>query len=431
MVNFGVDSKGSDYLPAGWLVLKYWLGVFLCWVLLAWSVGVRADSSFPVDRHDLYRDAMLAITEGRLGDAKLFLADLVAEEPRHAGAWLDLAILYCAAGDAEAAEALFREIEQRFSPPVPILEVIARQRKLGCEGKKPKNKATFRLGRGFESNVNQGARNPNISIGSGGGQIDLVLLPEYLPHSDQFTNISGELQREISENGAFAMAQFQSRNYDQLSRYNTTSLFVGFELPWRLVQWGGRVAGTTGFMTLDGEIYFKQSQLQVEVEPFLSLPSGWHVGVTGSWSYINYPTLQGFDADWLEIRGALSYRGADSWWQGGVGAIQDRQLGQRPGGDRTGSFVSVQGRTLFGRHVMGELGWQLQRWEGGEIYFPGIIDSRREQLTRTFRAAVIFPLNDAHAIHVELRDVRNQENIPIFDYRSNMLQLSWQWHPLN
>ena len=399
--------------------------LLLMWIGVAYAEPIPKASS-----PDLYGEAMLAISEGRLGDAEEILSKLVAEEPRHAGAWLDLAILYCASGNAAAAEHLFSEIERRYAPPPPILDVIAHQRKLGCAGWTAKTNASIRLGRGYESNVNQGARSPNFSIGGGGSQIDLVLLPEFRPRGDQFTNLSGELVRDFSQNGAFGVVQFQSRNYDHLSRYNTIALFVGAENPWRWDRWGGRLAGTTGFMTLDGQVYLQQSQIQLEVVPPLPLGRGWQFGVTGSWSYIAYPTLSNFDAQWWETRGALSYLGDDVWWQANVGAVKDRQAGERPGGDRTGSFANIRGRFSLGSRVQAELGWQFQRWEGEKAYFPGLIDVQRNQNTNFMRMAAIFPLNECHAINLEFKDIRNQENISIFEYRNWILQLNWQWQPL-
>ena len=168
---------------------------------------------------------MLAIANGRIADAEKILAVLAAAEPSHAGAWLDLAMLYCAVGNSASAAHLFTEIERRFAPPPAILEVMERQREGGCEGGRPKSDFTLRLGRGFESNVNQGASSPNFSFNDGIRQIALVLLPEYLPRRDRFTQLSAELQRDFSLGGPTGVVQFQSKQYDNLSSYNYGSLF--------------------------------------------------------------------------------------------------------------------------------------------------------------------------------------------------------------
>lgn len=388
------------------------------------QAGVQPPDAAP----DLYQDAMLSIVDGRLEDAEKALATLTETEPRHAGAWLDLAMLYCAAGNTAAAEKLFVEIERRFAPPPPILEVMAYQRKRGCAGPQTSQKATVRLGRGTESNVNQGAHNPNFTIGSGVNQIDLVLLPSYQPRSDQYNQLSGEWVSERSPYGATGVVQFQTRTYDQLTNFNSTSLFLGVERPWRWGNWGVRVAGSAGLMTLDNQLYVKQNQLQMEVVPPLPLPANWKFGVTGSWSMLDYPTLSGFDAQWWETRGALTYRKDNTWFQVSASAVQDRATGQRPGGDRVGMFGSVQGRMSLGNRVLGEAGWQLQSWQADGVFSPGLIDVRRAQNTSIFRLAATLPIDTQQAVILEFRDTQNYENISIFEYRNQAVQLSWQWN---
>lgn len=404
--------------------------VFLVLLLLLLHVGIVKGEQFSSHTsRDIYGEAMLAITEGRLNAAEILLRTLIAEEPRHAGAWLDLAILYCATGDILAAERLFIEIELRYAPPQPILDVIAHQRKLGCARWAGKTNGNIRVGRGYETNVNQGARNPNLSLGGGGSQIDLVLLPEFRPRGDQFTSLSGELIRDLSENGAYGIVQFNSKYFDKLSDYNTATVFAGAEFPWRWSSWGGRLAGITGFMTLGGEVYLRQDQVQLEVIPPLALGQGWQSGVTGSWSYISYPTLSNFDAQWWEMRGMLSYQREKMLWQANVGAVKDNQVSERPGGDRMGSFANIRGMFPVGNNVLVEVSWQLQHWEGENPYFPGLINVPRTQNISALRFASTYALNECHSIIFEYRNIINQENISIFDYNNQVFQINWQWQP--
>ena len=92
---------------------------------------------------------------------------MVQQEPEHAGAWLDLAILQCKLGYAQEAERLFAEIEARFQPPPGIREIIARLRAQGCAGWQPVKRLSLMVGRGISDNVNQGASTPNFTIGGG------------------------------------------------------------------------------------------------------------------------------------------------------------------------------------------------------------------------------------------------------------------------
>ena len=403
-----------------------WLGLGLLWCAAASAQWVSVPDA-PV-APDLYQEAMLAISEGRLRDAEAALTALVAVEPHHAGAWLDLAMLYCAAGNAERAGYFFEEVERRFAPPPPILEVINRQREQGCAGWQAKTLTTLRAGRGFESNVNQGARNPVFSFGSGSDLINLVLLPAYLPQSDHFSSLFAEVNQSLSPEGATGVLQLQSRFYDALSSYNTTSLFAGGEYPWRWGNWGMRASASTGLMTLDRQVYLYQNQLQLEVVPPLPLPSSWQFGLAESLTYFAYPTLDGFDAQWWETRATLNYRGDDAWFvQGSLSSVLDRQEGDRLGGDRNGLLAAIQGRMPISAQLSGELSWQLLRWQGSQIYSPGLINVRRVQDTSVLRVAATYALDARNAFVLEFKNIVNNENISLLEYRDRILQLNWQW----
>lgn len=376
---------------------------------------------------NLYQEAMELMAEGRYDEMRVVLERLVNTEPEHAGAWLDIAMLYCSMGNAPKAEALFDSIEARFSPPPGIREVIAQRRALGCTAQKPTLFARMQLGRGFDSNVNQGARSLNFSVGTGGSQINLVLTPEFSPRSDHFTALSGEVAKELNTSGTLGFVQMQARKYDTLSKYDLNWLLAGIEHPWKIGQWELRTTGALGLVTLDGEAYQRQSQLQIYAAPPLALPTGWKFGVAGGWTHLAYPSLTNFDSNWWEARGMLTYRSDRLLIQGSAGYSLDRGSEQRPGNDRSGPIASINSRMRLVGNVMGELSWNFQNWRGSQPYSPGFIEQKRDQSTRVLRAAVIIPVLPEHALHLELRDVRNDENISIFEYKGRIAQASWQW----
>lgn len=77
--------------------------------------------------------------------------------------------------------------------------------------------------------------------------------------------------------------------------------------------------------------------------------------------------------------------------------------------------------------VFGELGWIRQTWTGESIYSPGLIDQVRNQTTDILRGRLIIAVAPRHALHIELRQVINHENIWVFQYDSRLAQVSWQW----
>lgn len=401
-------------------------------LLLAVSLSVFAGmaGAASMEEDGSYAHAMRLIVEGRYDEAREALRRLAAEEPEHAGAWLDLAILQCGLGNAEEAENLFEAIEARFAPPPAIRQLIAQHRAQGCQRAVPNGLARVRVGRGQDSNVNQGARNPNFSIGSGGSAINLVLSPEFSPKADSFTALSAEWMGSMSSTGTRYGAQFFSRQYDTLSNFDLGLASFNAEHPWKLGNWDARTSGQVNVTMLGHHMYQQQWQAAVHFAPPLRLPAGWRLETSGSWTMVKYPTLDGFDSNLLEIRGMLEYKLDDLLVQGNAGYGQDRGAANRIGGDRRSLFANLAGRFRIYGNIYGELAWMFQDWSGNRPYAPGLIDVPRHQKTDMVRAALFFPVVDGHGVYVEYRDVRNRENIPIFEYRGHTLQLSWQWQGL-
>lgn len=374
---------------------------------------------------ELYLDAMQSIAEGRQNDASEALRRMIGKEPQHAGAWLDLALMQCELGHAEEAERLFRVIEERFAPPPVILEVIARRRTLGCIGWKAPSQFSMSLGRGRDNNLNQGASNPTFAIGSGDYRVDLQLLPEYLPQRDQYTLLSLDYSRAISTNGAVAFGQFQAQQNDTLSRYNTTSLIGGADLPWRWGSWNMRSTGSLALLGLDGQLYQVQSRLQTQMAQPIS--SRMQLGLAASITHAAYQTQREFDSGTWELRSQLAYRNNWALTQASLSYLSDHALGQRPGGDRHSWLARLNGRAQLGDKFFGELGWSRQRWQSETRYSPGVIDTTRHQQTQIWRSALTYQLAPAQSLILEWRAVRNTENISIFQYNGRQIKLSWQW----
>ncbi|HJV84304.1 MAG TPA: tetratricopeptide repeat protein [Noviherbaspirillum sp.] len=378
-------------------------------------------------QQDLYMDAMHSIAEGRPDEASDALMRMIEQEPQHAGAWLDLAIIQCELGHAVEAERLFQIIEERFAPPPGIREVIAAHRAKGCKGWEARNQWSLALGRGVDSNVNQGASSPNFSIGSGSSRIDLQLAPEYLPQHDQYTLLAAEYSRDLAQDGSVGFVQLRSRVNDSLTRYNTTALRFGLEHPWRMGDWGLRTTGALGFLTLGNQLYQKQGQLQLRVAPPLSLPEHFRFNALTGLTRVQYDTLANYDSNTIEAGGILMYQDSKTRVEASAGYLTDRGAAARLGGNRSGWYAGIQGNVRLGHDMTGELGWSQQHWLSTTPYSPGLIDQIRRQDTQLLRAALIVPIKPQHSLQIEVRQVRNNENISIFQYNSQLLQVSWQW----
>lgn len=399
-------------------------------LLLAGTLGAQpAHANLSAEKErDLYLDAMRLMTEGKHDQARAALERLIVLEPQHAGAWLDLAISQCTLGNAAEAERLFREIELRFKPSAAILEVINGHRSQGCRPWEAKSYRAFGLTRGHDSNVNQGASNPIFATGSGPDRIEHLLAADYLPQSDSFTQASFDYTRELNPAGSVVMAQLRSRHHDSLSAQDTNAVVLGVDHPVRIGPFSGRALGTVSMISLDGRLYQRQAQLQARASPRIGLPENYELILSGSLSHISYLRRSQFDADSGELSALFTYTVPRTRVQAAVGTLLDHGRDARPGGNRHGWYSSVLWRNAIGGRFISELGWTRQDWSGQHAYSPGLIDQVREQSTRQVRAAMSVELARSHTVQLEWRHVQNKENISLFQYNSQAIQLNWRWN---
>ncbi|QBE67342.1 tetratricopeptide repeat protein [Pseudoduganella lutea] len=396
----------------------------LCWVLLAALCRPAMAQPVAEDTQEDYRKALQSIADGRKADAIELLERVIRKEAKHAGAWLDLALIRCALGQRDEAERLFVHIEQNFDPPPGITDLIAESRLTGCRQWQPLGQASFSVGRGMAQNVNQGTKANGTDLGL---PVELPVLDEFRPTHDQFNAVTLDVARELTGNGIMGFAQIQGRRYDRLRDYDTASLFGGLEQAW---QWGRqtvRGSALLGLVTLGGHLYQRQTQFQLRTALPWTLPYGLKTQVSANVNIQKYLTLQNFDAKTVELRSQLFYRNDSSYASAGIGYALDRADADRPGGDRSGWYSNLLVRHQLTRDLTGELGASRQTWNNDTEYSPGLIDIVRKQRTSALRTMLSYAVGRNHSLVLEGRFIRNSENIPLFQYNDRQVQLSWQW----
>jgi tetratricopeptide (TPR) repeat protein len=376
----------------------------------------------------LYQEALLALSEGRRTDASRALRRLIEQEPRHAGAWLDLALIQCGLGNADEAERLFATVETRFNPSRDILELISQTREDGCRPWTPNSALSMSFGRGIDHNVNQGASTSTLKLGD--GSFELPLLDDFRPKRDDYTTTGLDYLRDLTPNGSIAFAQLQARRNDSLHQYDSSSLFGGVESPWRFGGWALRSTLVGGMVRLGGHLYQRQAQGQLRVAPPVSLPNNTTFNLMGGYTWTDYVTLANFDARTLELRPELSHRRGSLYASASLGLLSDRGNALRPGGNRHGQLLNLLLRSPLAAGVTGELGYTRQTWRSERAYAPELlVPEIRDQATQVLRAALTYPINKNQSLLFEARAVRNRENIDIFQYNNRQFQLSWRWQP--
>lgn len=413
-----------------WAILvRHALGAALLVLLSPCALAQTAADAKPAPPPDLYQEALEMLAEGRKGDASAALIKLIEREPLHAGGWLDLALIQCSLGNAEVAERLFNAFIERFAPIEGILEIVKNARATGCRSWKASHTASLTLGRGIDQNVNQGATSSSYAIVRDGVPLEELLSPEFRPMHDQYSVLGGDYIRDITPNGSIGFGQFQARRNDSLQRYDSASLYLGVETPWRMGNWSLRTTSMIGLTSLGGELYQRHIQLQARIAP--PMRSGpWQASLIGGYSHVDYRTLVSFDSNTVELKAQLGYRKGPLSGYITTGYLNDHATGNRAGGNRHGWLTSILARRVFGDGVTGEVGLVRQNWDGQLPYAPGVINTVRDQLTHVLRATVIIPLSKNHNLQIEAREVRNKENISLFQYNNRLLQFNWIWNAL-
>lgn len=374
---------------------------------------------------DLYNNALQSLAEGRKNDASATLMRVIEKESLHAGAYLEVALIQCSLGRAVEAERLFAIVETRFNPPSAILELITEARATGCDKWQAQRTTSLSVGRGTDQNVNQGASKPNYIVERDGGTIELPLLPEFLPQHDQYAFIGVDHTREVTPNGTIGFVQFQGRRNDSLGQYDTSSLYIGLDTPYRFGQWTLRTIASFGLTGFGGDYYQRQLLLQTRIGPPLRLPKDTQFSVIAGVTRNEYMTLTNFNSNTYELRGQFTYSSNNWVLNASHGWLNDAATGDRPGGNRHGYSASLSARRNMWEKVSGELSITRQTWQSARAYAPGLIDQVRDQSTDVLRGTLNIPVHKNQWVQLEARAVRNREDISIFQYNNRTLQLSW------
>lgn len=381
---------------------------------------------------DLYLEALKAMNEKRHADAKALLEKLIQDQPQHAGALLDLAIMQCSLGNKVEAERLFSFLIERFAPPQSILEIIEIHRKTGCVITAPDARVSLVVDRGYDSNANQGASNSIFTIDDFGTPVNLTLLPEYLPKPDHYLSASLDLSRDVGRYDGNMFLQLRARQYDTLNNLNSVGLAAGIENQFRLKDWTVQPTVSVSAMTLENRLYQKQVALRLKLTA-PDKPDDWmKYSIVGASSRLIYPTISNYDGNTFELRGIASKLSDHYFFNMSAAMMHDIGNDKRLGGNRRGWSVSSFLRSslpvkIFEKPLIAEFGWQRANWQSQKIYLPGLIDVKKHQVNSILRTSVGLPVFDHSIIQIEYRRVLNRENISFLSFESNQIQLSWQW----
>ncbi|WP_374485355.1 tetratricopeptide repeat protein [Zoogloea sp.] len=404
-----------------------WLACVCITFLLSCAAGAASTSPANSDERR-YRDALSALENQDPDSAMTQLESLITDLPDHAGAWLDLAILVCQSGAQNRAEELFRHIEERFSPPPAIREVITRYRNTGCPKPHPnKLRGQLSVSLGRDTNATLGVPYGQVLLGPTGNTFEVQVAANQRSKDSIVAGLEGELSIPVGPYGTTLFGYLSGRRFPSAASFDTSTwaAAVTQPVPWRTGQASLLSAGLV-HSRMDGKSFQNSAYLNW-IEP-LSMRGDdmeWALDLSGVQN--RYEVNRAFDSRVLEIRLQHSGKLGAGRYVLGAGRVQDNAEANRPGGDREGWSMQLNLAYPMAHGSRLEVFMREQRLKGSEEYAPGIISTHRASVTRQSRITYAHPVSSQEEWRVQARRLENHDNIPLFEYTSNALEGVWSY----
>ena len=370
----------------------------------------------------LYQEALAAVATGERTRALSMLETLVSRQPRHAGAWLDLALLFCDLGDAAKSREILDRIGAEFDPSPVIRDLIALQRRRDCKATAatatgPLWSAGFQIG--HDSNVNRGARSNRVVLESSAGPVVAQLADDALPKADNFGESWAEaLWRRESRSLRFSLL---AREYEQIKSFNTQALLLTGEQAW-------------ASDPADGTIRLQWAHVRLGGSAFLNALTA-SAGATGrgAWHGVrptvevalarnHFPAAPAFDAWVGSVRPGVTQNAPGYSWRANLIATADLAEGSRPGSDRYGIGVEVIGTWQPAPGIQISGSGLVQQTRNQAPYFPPLLNTHRRQLLWLGRLEVAAEIGRGVYWTTSWTAQKSVDNLPFLEYSAHALQ---------
>jgi hypothetical protein len=409
------------------MIVRFTVSVIAAAVLLASS-----SSAVAADETDM-EAVTRAIIGGDIPAALKMLRRMEQTAPENAGGLLDVAMLYCEAGQSDDAERVFHLLETNYAPPPAIQQLIDYTRQIGC-ARPPPRRLTLNYGisAGYTDNVNAGPSSSTIRLPDAAPVRELTLLPSYLARADAFIGLeaAGEFQLP-SENQLTLIGGLRARQYLSEPQFNYQQLLAGVSARQVIGDraWDGLLAGSA--LMLGGHLYETALNAQAgfwgETIERQGRPARNGIDVLAS--VLQYPQNRSYDALLLELRGKSQWQLRDDTTAlGAAGLVADTSLRDRVGGNRMGVMFSLRTETRLSEARQLNMHLQQYMLNDANIYNETLFGDLKRTPTSGFLSIRLQQkLNLQDSVYIQLTRNWREDAIPLFRMGSTVLQLGYQW----
>lgn len=346
------------------------------------------------------------------------------------GTILDEAISLCSRGETERAQQLLLWLDSQADVPVGIAEIISFYRRPEvCKRTQYRYLPRIHVaaGIGIQDNVNLGPSADRIYF-AGWGQT-LELAPTSRPIDAWSTQWDAALSWDLGLRSQSAKGWTAGMYVQQLQFAGEDAYAVraaGASLAWASPPEAGsqRLAAQFGVHSASLGDGTRSASFQGSASRLWARGNGVWIGLAGVLSDVRFADRSSLDATQLDLR--VRVRHEIPGWQltTDTGWTLDRQKTDRPGGDRAGPVVQLQGQWLTApaRAVEGSL--RISRINDDQPYLPEIFGSTvRKNLTVRAQLSLRQRLGRELNARVEARTVTSRDSLTLFTYASHALML--------
>lgn len=382
---------------------------------------------------DLYQEALQLIEKGDKQGAIERYNHLLESIPNHAGAWMDLALLYCEQGDVRRAHSIFEQIETRFDLPPAIREVIRHYRSKGCVvTAEPSARWSVNLSGGYTDNVNHGLSNPLIDLTLPLGVLSVRLNDTFLPRASSVGAVGINYVRNLETlPGTLFFAGVTEKRFPSVREFNQRSALAEVAHRRTVGGWLHEYDLVASHLSLNQQTH----QVGLLTQGAWWLPTSGEesprFGVELAASRWRYPHDHIYDSTMIEGRVNIKWMPTQQLaLRGAAGPMIDNAEQQRPGLDRRGYLLSLAGQWTVSDRVRLDANFRQRVLHDEAVYSPLFGATKRRSTQQQFTVGVQARTDPASpaAWRLEWEHARSRDNIPLFPYSNHTVTLSWHYH---
>ncbi len=375
-----------------------------------------------------YAIGRAALDAGLPDRATLAFTRVLATEPGHAGAAIDMGRAYLALGNRAQARAVFEAL-LAAGPPSALrerLEFFLAQANAPA-GSGASLRGYLAVGLGRDSNVNAATGQPSVFIPLFGAELQLA--SANVRRADRYSSLTGGVEASIPLGEQHALiggadmlqrGNAHERTFDLGAASARAGLAaVAFGLTARAQVMSGRsyldhrASRDTRALVVDARASLGPA---LEGSAYLQRGRARHLPVE----------QRVFDADFIGTGAGVTWTlAAGAQLYAGLSAGNETDRGGNPGGDRRlyGPRLGLEIPLLPGVSLVASSAWQATDYERPDVAFQTVRRDRRRDL----ELAAQYRLAEGWRLRAGMLDLQNRSNVPIYSFDRRDLGLSLRY----